>query len=104
MHAEVTRGDTGVAAAQPPAVPAPAAPAVQASSQEVAQAVGQITAFLQSSSASVEFSMEEQSGRVVIRIVDEQTRQLIRQIPSEDLLTIARALDRVQGLLVSTKA
>ena len=105
VQAEPTRGETGVVA-QPAPVYAPAGQSGQPppTHQQVEQAVGQIKAFLDSSSASVEFSLQEDSGRVVIRIVDEQTQELIRQIPSEEVLTIAQALGRIQGLLVSEKA
>ena len=48
--------------------------------------------------------MDDSTGKTVIKVVDSSTHELIRQIPSEEMLEIARALDRLQGLLVHQKA
>lgn len=85
----------------PAAVPAPD-PALR---EEVRQAARQIRELLHNPPSSLEFFLDEQSGRFLIRIVDLQTRQVLRETPSEELLlTLARALERVQGSGVSTKA
>ncbi len=68
------------------------------------QAVRRINEFLKSSSANVEFVVDGQSRQVVVRIVDSETKQLIRQMPSEEMLAISHALDRVTGLLLAQKA
>ena len=120
MQAAVTGGATAVVAQPAPPVQAPVAvsvpapapdqaaarpvPAEQPSRQEVEQAAGKIKEFLNPSSESLEFSVEHDSGRVLVRVVDAQTKQVIRQMPSEELLAIARGLDRMQGLLISKKA
>ncbi len=48
--------------------------------------------------------MDDSTGKTVIKVVDSSTNELIRQIPSEEMLEIARALDRLQGLLIRQKA
>jgi flagellar protein FlaG len=48
--------------------------------------------------------VDKDTGKTVIKIVDSQTNQVIRQIPSEELLAIARNLDRVEGLLLKQRA
>ena len=68
------------------------------------QAARRINEFLKSSSASVEFTVDGQSNRVIVRVVDSATGQLIRQMPSEEMLAISHALDRVTGLLLEQKA
>lgn len=55
-------------------------------------------------SGNLEFSMDDQTGKTIIKVVDTATNELIRQIPSEEMLEIARALDRLQGILVRQKA
>lgn len=93
----------GKAAAAEPA--APSAFAVQADA--AVEAVAQLNAFLRHERLNLEFSVDEGSGRVVIRITDTDTDQLVRQIPSEEVLTIARHLAEgseagtLRGLLVS---
>ncbi len=50
------------------------------------------------------FSVDDSSGRTVVRITDQETGETIRQIPSEEMLEIARSLDKFQGMLVQQKA
>jgi flagellar protein FlaG len=55
-------------------------------------------------SKGLEFSVDPDSKKVVVRLVDSETRQVIRQFPSEEILSIARSIDRMQGLLLNHKA
>lgn len=50
------------------------------------------------------FSIDDATGKTVVRVTDAQTGEMIRQIPSEELLAIAQSLDRMQGLLLRQKA
>ncbi|MEQ1772146.1 MAG: flagellar protein FlaG [Burkholderiales bacterium] len=59
---------------------------------------------MRSLSNGLEFSLDAESGKMVVRVVDSETQQVIRQIPSEEMLVIARALDHMQGLLVNRNA
>jgi flagellar protein FlaG len=52
----------------------------------------------------LEFSVDEQSGKTVIRVVDKVTQELIRQIPSEEVMAMAQAITQQGGLLVQAKA
>lgn len=73
--------------------------------QAIEAAVRQIRQFIKNSPANnLEFSLDDQSGRVLLRIMDGQTKELIRQVPSEEVLAVARALDRFEGLLLRQKA
>jgi len=107
MPAAPSPASTGatVAAFSPPA-PAQNAPssAPQASMQAARQAAAQINEFLKSSAASVEFTVEGTSNQVIVRVVDSATRQVIRQMPTEETLAISRSLDRMTGLLLAQKA
>ena len=46
---------------------------------------------------SLEFNIDQSSGRIVVKIIDAETRALVRQIPSEEILFIAHALSRLHG-------
>lgn len=46
------------------------------------------------------FSIDDDSGRTIVKVVDNATKEVIRQIPSEEILSIAKALDRLKGLLI----
>jgi len=91
---------------QPQAPPAPAQAAAPAlpSAEAARQTAHQINEFLKLSSAGVEFAVDGQSDRVIVRIVDVETKQVIRQIPSEEMLAISHSLERVSGLLLEQKA
>ena len=53
---------------------------------------------------SVELSLDATSGEPIVRVVDTETGELIRQIPTEEMLELRRALDRIAGLLIQRKA
>ena len=53
---------------------------------------------------SLQFSIDQDSGRTVVKVVDVQTNAVLRQIPSEEMLELAKDLDRMQGLLVRQQA
>lgn len=57
-------------------------------------------AIQQSSSSNLEFSVDEQLGRTIVRLVDATTQEVIRQIPSEEFLRAARSIDVLRGLLL----
>lgn len=50
------------------------------------------------------FSIDEDNGKVVVKIVDSSTQDVIRQIPSEEALEISRSLDKLKGLLLQSQA
>jgi flagellar protein FlaG len=84
------------------AAPAPAA--VSESPAELSKAVASINQTLQKLAPGLEFSIDQESNRTIVKVVDQQTKELIRQMPSAETLEIAKALDRVQGLLISLRA
>ncbi len=55
-------------------------------------------------SNSLDFSIDDSTGKAIVRITDRETGELIRQIPSEEMMEIARSLDKMQGLLLRQKA
>lgn len=92
-----------------PAVPAAArAVAAQSSSvpstADVQQAITAIREALRPVSNSLEFSVDNGSGKTIVRVMDLETRQLIRQIPSQEIVEIARVLERLEGLLLRQRA
>ncbi len=100
--------NVATAAAPPPRAAIPAAQTTataQALNIDAArQVASQINDFLKSSAAEMQFSVDSESDRVVVRIIDTATNQVIRQMPSEEMLAISRSLDKLTGLLVQQKA
>ncbi|GHA84352.1 hypothetical protein GCM10007159_01750 [Modicisalibacter luteus] len=56
-------------------------------------------------SYGVEFKLQEfsQGQRIVTQIVDRDSGEMIRQIPSEEVLRIAESLEQMQGRLIQLK-
>jgi len=53
---------------------------------------------------NVNFSVEDSSGRVVVKVTDASSGDVIRQIPSEEALQLAESLDEVRSLLFKAEA
>ena len=92
----------------------PAAPvelphrAVKAVSDEVdtataKKAAEQINQVLKQFDNNIQFSVDEHN-KTNVKVVDTQTKEVIRQMPSKEMLAIAQALDKFQGLLIKIKA
>jgi flagellar protein FlaG len=101
--------DMPAAVAKAPAAPVQTVNAVQQSAEVPAtdrlkDAVKHINDALKALSQDLEFSVDTDSNRTIVKVVDQQTKQVIRQMPSPEALEIAKAIDRLQGLLVRQKA
>jgi flagellar protein FlaG len=81
---------------------------VEATSQPtrevVAKAAADIQQFVQSMGRNLSFSVDEVSGYHVVRVVNPSTGELVRQLPSDELLKIARDFERLNNVLVSQRA
>lgn len=84
--------------------PAPETAAPPAGSAQLAQAVGHLNQTMKTRESGLEFSIDEESHRTVVRVIDQQTKELIRQMPSAEALEISKALEQMQGLLINQKA
>ena len=56
------------------------------------RAVQQLNDYVQSFQRNLRFSLDEESGRSVVRVVDTSTDEVIRQIPNDVALRLARNL------------
>ncbi|MGE5652419.1 flagellar protein FlaG [Noviherbaspirillum sp. UKPF54] len=79
-------------------------PASIPSMNQTHEALKQINDTMKKLSQDLEFTVDEDSERPIVKVVDQQTKEVIRQIPTQEALEIAKALDRVQGLLIRQKA
>lgn len=60
------------------------------SSEEVLEAVQNLNDFVQKTRRELNFSVDEQTGRTVVKVIDHETKDVIRQIPAEEVLEVAR--------------
>lgn len=77
---------------------------MEPSTEAVKAAVNEMNEFVKPAVASIQFSLDENSGRTIVKMVDTDTNKVIRQFPSEEALAISKALDSLKGLTVHMKA
>ncbi|MND48629.1 flagellar protein FlaG [compost metagenome] len=68
---------------------------VQQSQADIEKQVQNLQEFGKLQGWTVNFSVEQELGQVVIKVMDAETRSMIRQIPSEELIAINK---RIQAL------
>lgn len=80
-------------------------PRPQPSAEELKRITEELRRRVSAVSPELEFQVDRSSGRVVVKITDPATKEVIRQIPSEEMLEINKALEQFQqGLLLNRKA
>jgi len=88
----------------PSGVPASEQPGAQARRIAVERAAEQIDRRLAESFSDLRIAIDDTLKRPVVRVVDSNSGELIRQVPSEEALRIAKRLDALSGLLLRDKA
>jgi flagellar protein FlaG len=74
-------------------------PQAAVAAQDVEGALRKLNQTMAAEQRSLSFRIDEGSGRTVITVVDAVTKEVIRQIPAEEVLAVSRALEAVGGLL-----
>ncbi len=77
---------------------------VQQKEPSLEDAVKRISNFVSKVNSEISFSIDNASGVSVVKIIDSQSKDVIRQFPSEEAIQIAQALDKLQGVFVKDKA
>ncbi|WP_157648584.1 flagellar protein FlaG [Thiobacillus denitrificans] len=80
------------------------APAPPVTQEAIAAAAQSANAYMQSVSSNLQFSLDQDTGHTVVRMIDTETEEVLRQFPSEEMLAISRSIDRMQGLLINREA
>jgi flagellar protein FlaG len=107
-----------VAASGGNAAPAPArgGSSRSASAQDVAQATRDISQYIQTVNRSLQISVDKALGSTIITVVDSETDEVVRQIPQEEIVAVARFIEQqlasdtggsgnaVRGLLVDRES
>jgi flagellar protein FlaG len=64
--------------------------------QDVQRAVTKINDYVQSVQRDLRFSVDEELGQPIVQVIDSSTRKVIRQIPNEVVIRLARNLNALQ--------
>ena len=63
-----------------------------------------LNAKMQQMHRGLRFSVDDSSGRIIVKVMDLDTEELIRQIPSEEALRIMRSVGESQNLIFDDQA
>jgi flagellar protein FlaG len=70
----------------------------------MAKAIATLNKWVEPVAQAIQFSIDDASGRTVVKVIDTESHMVLRQLPSEEVLAISRALDQLAGLLVHHQA
>ena len=70
----------------------------------VAKAAKEIQSFVQSMGRNLNFSIDQTTGYHVVRVMNPETNEVVRQLPSEELLRIAQSMSKLNSALVNQRA
>lgn len=104
----------GTDAAQPAGAPRAPATAVETANavkgppslDQVNRAVSKLNQSPQAKSQGLEFSIDTDSKRTVVKVIDQSTKEVLRQIPTPEALEIAKAMEAksTMGVLIQQTA
>ena len=98
-RSSLTEAGRPVAAAPEPAPPA------KPTREELDVAVERLNQAPNVSAHNLKFRVDDQTERVIVKVVDKETGETVREIPPEEVLAIAESIERYQrGLLLSQEA
>ncbi len=101
--AVLTNVETKPVASQPPTPPVPAVNKTDTTvvkQDELASSLEQIQVMMDLRNRAVEFTTDEVSGTQVVKVVDANSGDVIRQMPAEELLSFMRNLTRMLGTFI----
>ncbi|QOF77213.1 flagellar protein FlaG [Variovorax sp. 38R] len=76
----------------------------EATPVQIEMAVKSVNASLESRSISLQFEVDRDTDKLIVKVVDRSNGEVIRQIPTEEVVRIAKVMDQQAGLLVSQQA
>ena len=76
----------------------------EATPAQIETAVHEVNAGLESRSISLQFEIDQETDKVIVKVVDQTNGVVIRQIPTEEVVRIAKVMGKAPGLLMSQQA
>jgi len=78
-------------------------PLDQPSKEQLEKAVKGINDFIESSSTHIQFKLHEKLNEYYVTVVDNDTKEIVREIPSKKVLDVYAAMTEFIGLIVDKK-
>lgn len=96
------------AVSQSARVPTQPAASVHEHNQEIQKTANDVMAdiqkFIQANARQVRVSKDQVSGHMVVQLIDPSTGQVIRTLPNEELLRLARTFEMLGSTMVNQRA
>ena len=102
--AATTQAPATAATQAKPVPQAETEPAEEPQRVALEKAVTDMREFVQASQRNLDFSIDDSTGKVVVKVIATDSGEVIRQIPSETALKLAQNLSDASSLLFDTKA
>jgi flagellar protein FlaG len=63
------------------------------------QAVVDLNDYVQRVGRDLHFSLDKESGKTIIKVLNSETKELVRQIPADEVLALAEILEQTNDLI-----
>lgn len=73
------------------------------SRQDISDAVEKLNKTIQIFNKKMKMSYDEESQRVVVKIIDSETNKVIREIPTQEVLEFIHRLHQMVGVFIDSK-
>lgn len=71
---------------------------------QLVEAVSKLNEYIKNSQVNLSFTIDQTTDLVVVKVIDAETKEVIRQIPSEEAVELARKLEESSAALLQTQA
>lgn len=68
------------------------------------QAIARANAAAREAGKTITFSLDRELNKVVVKVVDGTTNEVIRQMPTEEMVEISKSIRDMQGLMLRIRA
>jgi flagellar protein FlaG len=95
---------TAIGKMQGNATPETGADAGEKLQQRLAEVAARMNEHMQQMQRRLRFNVDEASGHIVVKVIDTETNEVIRQIPSEEMLAMMKHINEFDGLILNDRA
>jgi len=68
------------------------------------QIAAALAEFAKAMNVRISFLVDQATGRTVIKVIDQETKEIVRQIPPEEMLRLVARMNHLLGVLLNHKA
>lgn len=77
---------------------------VRVGEDALSKTVDELNDYVQNLHREIQFSVDNESNKTIIKVIDANTGEVIRQLPPDEMMQLVKRLDALDGLLVREKA